>query len=138
MDEQISSANREKAQTETTMVNMSYSKMRDLFRSVEDTMKGHVTGQIVFTPDSFSKLFSEESRTYIVSSDNKAFQANMSGYSIFASCKDGTDNGIRLEAYMAAEKGGKEGWKVERCYMSQAELNRAQAMTQDVSREEQR
>ena len=53
----------------------------------------------------------------MVSSDNKAFQPNMGGYSIFASSIDGSDPMVRLESYMAAEKGGKDGWKVERCYM---------------------
>ncbi len=99
---------------------MSYREMRDKFRSAEKEMSGrHLGGYIVFTADSFTKPYSEESRTYFVSSDNKAFQPNMGGYSIFASAIDGSDPLVRLEAYMAAEKGGKDGWKVERCYMKE-------------------
>ena len=74
---------------------------------------------IVFSSDSFEKSYSEEARTYVVSSDNKAFQPNMGGYSIYASSLDGSDPMIRLERYMAAEKGGKDGWKIERCYMKE-------------------
>lgn len=106
-------------------VDMTYKEMTSLFHAVENTHGGHVEGFIVFTEDSFTKPYSEESRTYGLSSNNKAFQPNMSGYSIYGSCKDGTDPCVRLEAYMAAEKGGKDGWKIERCYMSQAEVDKA-------------
>ena len=43
----------------------------------------------------------------------------MGGYSIYASALDGTDMGVRLEQYMADERGGKDGWKIERCYMKE-------------------
>lgn len=47
--------------------------------------------------------------------DNKAFQPNMGGYSIFACCLNVTsDQGIRLDWYMA-EEGNSGGWKVEDC-----------------------
>ena len=39
----------------------------------------------------------------------------MGGYSIFASSLDSSDRGVRLEQYMAAERGGKDGWKVDYC-----------------------
>ena len=51
----------------------------------------------------------------------KAYQAGMGGYSIYASCLDGTDPCVRLESYMAAEKGGANGWKIERCYTQEQE-----------------
>ena len=41
----------------------------------------------------------------------------MGGYSIYASCLDGTDPCVRLEGYMELEHGGKGGWKVEYCYI---------------------
>ena len=77
----------------------------------------HLLGHIVFSQDSFTKPYSEASRTYVVSSDNKAFIPGMGVYSIYGSSLDGTDMCVRLEGYMAAEKGGKDGWKVERCYL---------------------
>jgi len=105
---------------ENPEINMSYGELTKLFREKERDGSGkHVEGYIVFSQDSFTLPYSEESRTYVVSSDNKAFQANMSGYSIFGSCLDGTDPCVRLEAYMSNEKGGKDGWKIERCYMKE-------------------
>ena len=56
------------------------------------------------------------SRTYRFDSDNKAFWPNMGGYSIFGSCLDGTDQGIRLDWYMT-EEGNPGGWKVADCYI---------------------
>lgn len=100
-------------------VEMTYRMLKARFREAENNRSGHLTGYIVFTQDSFTKPYSLESRTYVVSSDNKAFQPNMGGYSIFASALDGTDMGVRLEQYMAEERGGKDGWKVERCYMKE-------------------
>ena len=100
---------------EPEQIDMTYGEMCRQFREAED--KGnHMEGYIVFTEDSFDKPYSEFSRTYVVSSNNKAFQSGMGGYSIYGSCLDGTDPCVRLEGYMAAEKGGEKGWKIERCY----------------------
>lgn len=41
----------------------------------------------------------------------------MSGYSIFGDSLDGSDNGVRLDYYMADERAGEDGWKIERCYI---------------------
>lgn len=79
----------------------------------------HLTGFIVFTEDSFKAPYSLEARTYCVSSDNKAYIPNMGGYSIYGSAMDGSDQLVRLEGYMAAEKGGKDGWKVDYCYLEE-------------------
>lgn len=78
------------AQYPEQQVELSYGKLRELFRKAE---RGgiHVSGYITFRADSFSTAYSERSRTYAVSSDNKAFQPNMGGYSIYARCLDGTD-----------------------------------------------
>ena len=104
-------------------IGMSYGELISKFRTVE--RKGeHLLGYVVFTADSFDKPYDEHSRTYCVSSNNKAFQPNMGGYSIYASCLDGTDPMVRLEVYMAAEHGGKNGWKVERCYVMESDLAR--------------
>lgn len=130
LSDKIAAAEQKQKVAEETMVEMSYGELARLFRNVEASGNGHVSGCVVFTEDSFTQPYSEASRTYAVSSDNKAFQSGMSGYSIFGSCLDGTDPCVRLEAYMAAEKGGKDGWKIERCYMSQAELNKANGLIQ--------
>ena len=107
-------------------VNMTYATMRSYFRAAERARQ-HLSGFIVFSPASFDKEYSVESRTYAVSSDNKAFRPNMGGYSIYASSLDGSDPCVRLEQYMASEYGGKNGWQIERCYMMSDEVERAQA-----------
>ena len=102
---------------EPETVEMSYQEMTKRFREAENNRKEHLTGYVVFTEDSFDKPYSEESRTYVISSNNKAFQSGMGGYSIYASSLDGSDKCVRLEAYMADEHGGKDGWKIEKCYV---------------------
>ena len=41
----------------------------------------------------------------------------MGGYSIYGYCLDGQDNNARLEALMQEEQGGKDGWKIEKCFL---------------------
>lgn len=100
-------------------VEMTYQELKSRFREAEAQYREHLTGYIVFSQDSFTKPYSVESRTYVVSSNNKAFRPNMFGYSIYATSLDGTDRNVRLEQYMAEEYGGKDGWKIERCYMKE-------------------
>ena len=95
---------------------LTYGELAARFREAERSGK-HLDGLITFTEDSFTKWYSLAARTYFVSSENKAFQPNMGGYSIFGSAVDGSDLNVRLERYMAKEKGGKDGWKIERCYL---------------------
>lgn len=102
--------------TEPEIVDMTYNELKDKFRQAEREHKSTV-GYIVFSADSFDKPYTEEQRTYVVSSNNKAFIEGMGGYSIYGSSLDGVDKCVRLEGYMAAEYGGENGWKVERCYM---------------------
>ena len=101
-------------------VKMTYGEMVAKFREHERSNPStHLTGFIVFTEDSFDKPYSLESRTYKVSSDNKAYRPNMGGYSIFGWAIDGSDPGVRLERLMAAEKGGANGWQGDYCYMEE-------------------
>lgn len=100
------------------MEKITYSELTKRFYSHEATRPTeHLTAHIVFTEDSFTKKYPLESRTYVVSSDNKAFIPGMGGYSIYGSALDGSDPCVRLERYMAAERGGKDGWKVDYCYI---------------------
>lgn len=100
------------------MKKMTYKELAELFRKHEESNpRTHLTGAIVFSADSWKDEYSEESRTYIVSSDNKAYRPGMGGYSIFGTSKDLTDCGVRLDRYMREEKGGKDGWKVDYCYL---------------------
>ena len=102
---------------------VTYSELVSYFKAVEHSKTGkRLSGYIVFTEDSFTTPYSELARTYRVSSDNKAFQPGMGGYSIYGSALDGTDPCVRLEQYMAVERGGKNGWKIERCYVKTEDL----------------
>jgi len=100
---------------EPEKIELTYGELVSQFREAERNGK-HISGFIVFTEDSFDKPYPIEARTYVVSSENKAFQPNMGGYSIYGSSLDGTDVCVRLESYMAAEHGGHDGWKIEKCY----------------------
>ena len=97
---------------------MNYKQLTDLFYQHEGgAPERHLTAYITFSsfgPEN-TKEYSWEARTYVVSSNNKAFQPNKGGYSIFGSCLDGTDHCVRLETYMAEERGRKNGWVVEDC-----------------------
>jgi len=97
----------------TPKVEMSYSELSNLFTLVNDKHLPHIVGYIVFSQDSFDKEYNEVSRTYVVSSNNKAYQSGMGGYSIYSSCLDGTDPCLRLEGYIR----GDDAWKIEKCYV---------------------
>lgn len=97
---------------------MSYSDLTSMFRKAENEGKS-IVGYITFTEDSFDKKYPLDSRTYGVSSHNKAFISGMGGYSIYGSSLDGTDMNVRLERYMWNEHGGADGWRIERCYIKE-------------------
>ncbi|MBQ3416969.1 MAG: DUF3846 domain-containing protein [Ruminococcus sp.] len=97
-----------------------YAELKRIFRAAE-RVGIHLTAHITFTADSFDKEYSEQSRTYEVSSDNKAYWSKHLGLSVFGSCLDGTDQRVNLDAYMAEEHGGADGWKVEKCVLVTSE-----------------
>lgn len=97
---------------------MNYQELFKIFSQHESgNPKEHLTAYITFSGfgSGCQAVFNERSRTYVISSDNKAFKPNMGGYSIFGSCLDGTDPCVRLESCMADVHGGKDGWIVEDC-----------------------
>lgn len=101
---------------EPETVELTYSELADRFRNAESEGKKHLTGYIVFSQESFNKPYDEKSRTYAVSSDNKAFKVGLGGYSIYGSCLDGSDPCVRLDGYMR----GENAWKIEKCYLKEA------------------
>lgn len=108
-------------------VSLTYQKMREYFRAAERNGQ-HLTGYIVFSQASFAREYSLESRTYVVSSDNKAFWSKVGSRSIFASALDGSDPNVRLDCFMAVEQGGPDGWQIERCYMMADAVEQAKNM----------
>ena len=98
---------------------MQYRELYRLFCEHERSRpKEHLTACITFASVSFApgSNYTQRERTYIVSSDNKAFRPHTGGTSIFARCLDEKSNPcIRLDQYMADIHGGKNGWLVEDC-----------------------
>ena len=103
---------------DSPQVYVTYQELTRRFRDAEQQGE-HMKGYIVFTAGSFPKPYTEFERTYVVSSDNKAFQSGQGGYSIYGSSLDGEDVCVRLDRLMADEYGGKDGFKIERCYVLQ-------------------
>ena len=97
---------------------MEYTELKRIFQKLKaDAPRENLTAHIIFTEDSFDDPYPLLSRTYLVSSDNKAFWSSMFSHSIFAYCLDKTsDQGVRLDWYMA-EEGNKDGWEVRDCYI---------------------
>ena len=101
---------------------MTYAELSSLFRTVNDRHLEPIVGYIVFTAESFDRPYNQEARTYAISSNNKAYQSGMGGYSIYGSCLDGSDPCLRMDGYMRAD----DGWKIEKCYMKKDEYDRLQ------------
>lgn len=96
---------------------MKYTDLKETFCELNrNTPTENLTAHIVFAEDSYNKPYPLLSRSYIFTSDNKAFYPKMGGYSIFAYCLDGSDQGVRLDWYMS-EEGIENGWKVQDCYI---------------------
>ena len=100
------------------MKKMTFQELRDYiceYNRTHNWAAEVISAVIVFTPDSFNKEYSEESRSYEIRSDNKTFR-NCNSNSLFGYCLDGTDQGVRLDYYM--EYYWKENrWKVDYCYL---------------------
>lgn len=96
---------------------MTYQELKSLFCAHEQANpRIHLTAHITFSRfgSTNKREYNRQERTYIISSNNKAFQPSKGGYSIYGSCLDGTEC-IRLERYMREEYGGTDGWIVEDC-----------------------
>lgn len=97
---------------------MTYTELKNTFQTLKRTSPmENLTAHIIFTEDSFARPYPLLGRTYLVSSDNKAFWPSMFSNSIFAWCLDkNSDQGVRLDWYMADE-GNANDWKVQECYI---------------------
>lgn len=118
------------AEDMTPIKELSYAELFSLFSRVNDRNLEPVEGYIRFTESSFDKPYNAESRTYVVSSSNKAFAHGMGGFSIYASCLDGSDSGVRIDAYMY----GDDAWKIEKCYMLKDDYEKLQAELDRLSK----
>jgi hypothetical protein len=100
--------------------NMTYPQLRDLFVEHNKTQLAKpVSACIVFAESNWPGWYYPLcSRTYEVSSDNKAFRPSCCSTSLFGSCLDGTDQMVRLDWYMK-DFGNKGGWVVDHCYLKE-------------------
>lgn len=100
---------------------ITYKELKEAFFNFNKThnyAKEAIKGVIVFREDNWpNDNYSLESRSYVVSSNCKAFVSSMSGYSIFGSSIDRSDRGVRLDQYIDIEYGGKDGWHIDYCYL---------------------
>lgn len=80
--------------------------------------KKAIQAVIVFKSSNWpDKKFTLEQRSYLIRSDDKYFVPGMGGNSIFASCLDGTDQGVRLDWYMFHN--APHNWVVDYCYIKE-------------------
>jgi len=66
-----------------------------------------ITGVIVYKSENWDVPYTEEQRSYRVSSWNRCFQRGKIAHSMFGDCLDGKDIGVRLDLYK---------WKIDYCY----------------------
>lgn len=98
-----------------------YSLLSEIFTAWEaKNPDRHLWALIVFSGKSFAEPVELLQRAFVVKSDNKRFLPDCHDHSVYGTCLDGSGK-MRLDALMAAEKGGKQGWKVEACYLLPAD-----------------
>lgn len=69
-----------------------------------------ITGVIVYKADNWKKPYTEEQRSYRVSSYNRRFQMGKFANSMYGDCLDGSDQGVRLDLY---------DWDIDYCYFEE-------------------
>lgn len=106
---------------------MTFPELRDLFiEHNKEHLGDPLTAFIVFSEHSWPKRhYPKRSRTYEISSDNKAFRPSCCSASLFGSCLDGTDQMVRLDWYMN-DFGNKDGWVVDYCYLNDSDEKTAE------------
>lgn len=102
---------------------MEYREFANLMQEAEHEIEGYIT---VANESFAAKSYPWNSRTYLVSSNNKAYQAGKAGYSIFGTSVDMSDVGVRLDVYLKDEHGGDKGWLIEDCGVVQYQLVRVE------------
>lgn len=106
-----------KREEDKNRVYMTYKEMVELFERINQHTLPAVKGYVIFSEKSFDREYPEVSRTYEVSSANKAWRSDMNGSSVFGSCLDGTDPCVRIDKYI------REGlWIPEKCYIIRDKL----------------
>lgn len=103
---------------------MTYGKMQQYLEAAERAGT-HMTGYITFSQDNFEKPYSEECRTYAISSDNNAFRPEAVSPTMYATALDGSDPNVDLSNYLGRDGSKGRGWEIERCYMMSDDVAQA-------------
>lgn len=69
---------------------------------------------IVFKEESFNKEYSEEERSYEINSSANYFISGKISNSLYGSCLNGKDSGVRLDNYIYDES---NPWLIDYCYI---------------------
>ena len=95
------------------MKKITYAELCEKFREFNKKHKTgeEITGVIVYSAKNWKKEFPLESRSYRISSYNRAFQDSKIANSIIGESLDGVDVGVRLDWY---------NWKIDYCYLDEA------------------
>lgn len=73
---------------------------------------------VVFSQESFSREYSDESRSYEFTNEEKFFDADAIGSSLHGTCLDSSEI-IRLDLYMFEPDNSGRQWKVEKIYITE-------------------
>lgn len=93
---------------------ITFKELEDRFCKLNREGASSETAVIVFKPESFpDREYTEEERSYRVSSDNKMFKSGMCGYSLFGVCLANSDEYERLDYRMRGYEGPR--WIVDYC-----------------------
>ncbi len=95
---------------------MTYGKLQQYLEAAERAGV-HMTGYITFSQDNFREQYSEECRTYAISSDNNAFRPESLSPTMYATALDGSDPNVDLSNYLSKGRPDGMAWELERCYM---------------------
>ena len=110
--------------TPVPVVEMTWEEMTEWFCKYNKTKPpvDPVKGYIVFASASYNQFYPVKSRTYCVNNEANWFHDGRFSTSLRGDCLDGSDRGVRLDAYMR-DFGNKNGWIVDYCYIPEITLN---------------
>lgn len=109
---------------------LSYEELTRLFneynRTNAQSERKSFTAYLKFDPVSSwqDENVTEQSSTYYIDSENKAFQDGMAGNSIYSTCCDGTDYMAKLSNYL-------EDWTIELVYMHKEDYDEITELIND-------
>lgn len=121
------------AEGDPTMKDMSYEELSSLFRSINEYHLPHVDAYVVFSSELIDKVFPESLRTFVFSSNNKAFRSDVRENAIFANYLLWDERMVRLDRLLQIKE-----LSIQRCYMDCDEYELAQRRIEEEKTREPR